>query len=225
MKKLLRKTVRISLISILVIVGIIGIYLISAIVFSSIQVDREIANAEMEIFILTNGVHTDIVVPTITEHINWFKDINHLTDTAKFKYLAISWGDKGFYLNTHTSDDLTFGTAFRAAFGLSSTAMHTTFYESMQEGESCKRILMSKGQFQRLIQFINQSFQRDGNGKVIHIKTDANYGNTDAFYEAIGTYSFVNTCNSWANLALKKGGQKACLWTPFQQGIFDKNEP
>ena len=100
--------------------------------------------------------------------------------------------------------------------------MHTTFYERMEESESCKRIMISKGQYDRLIQFINQSFQRDDNGKVMLIETDANYGETDAFYEAQGTYSFMNTCNSWANLALKKGGQRACLWTPFQQGIFDK---
>jgi uncharacterized protein (TIGR02117 family) len=119
---------------------------------------------------------------------------------------------------------LTFNTAFRAAFGLSSTAMHTTFYEKLEESETCKRIMISKRQYQRLIQFISMSFQRNENGSVTYINTDANYGKTDAFYEAIGTYSFMNTCNSWANLALKKGGQKACLWTPFQQGIFDKYE-
>lgn len=190
--------------------------------FSNIEVERELAQEDVEIFILTNGVHTDIVVPTITKHFNWFNDIHHLSDTARFRYLAIGWGDKGFYLNTPTWGDLTLSTAFNAAFGLSTTAMHTTFYENLEESESCKRIMISQEQYQRLIQFISQSFQRDNEGKVIYIETDANYGKTDAFYEAIGTYSFVNTCNSWANLALKKGGQKACLWTPFQQGIFDK---
>lgn len=222
MKRLSFKILRFSLIIAAIVIGSIALYLITAYAFSSIEVDREAASQEVEIYILTNGVHTDIVVPTITKQFNWFKDIHHLSDSLRYKHLAIGWGDKGFYLNTPTWADLKFSTAFNTAFGLSSTAMHTTFYERMEESESCKRIMISKGQYDRLIQFINQSFQRDDNGKVMLIETDANYGETDAFYEAQGTYSFMNTCNSWANLALKKGGQRACLWTPFQQGIFDK---
>ncbi len=42
----------------------------------------------------------------------------------------------------------------------------------------------------------------------------------DAFYEAKGSYSFMKTCNTWANSALKSAGQKAALWTPSDKGIF-----
>jgi hypothetical protein len=89
LKKLLRKSERIVTISALAIVGIVGLYLLSAFIFSNIQVDRELADEDVEIFILTNGVHTDIVVSTINEHFNWFKDIRYLSDTSKFKYFAI----------------------------------------------------------------------------------------------------------------------------------------
>jgi hypothetical protein len=73
-----------------------------------------------------------------------------------------------------------------------------------------------------LTNYIKKSFQRDAEGHFINIKTDANYGKTDAFYEAIGSYSLFHTCNSWTNNALKISGQKACLWTPAQSGIFNQ---
>ena len=46
------------------------------------------------------------------------------------------------------------------------------------------------------------------------------YGKNDAFYEATGRYSLFHTCNTWTNNALKIAGQKACVWTPFDTGIF-----
>jgi uncharacterized protein (TIGR02117 family) len=71
-----------------------------------------------------------------------------------------------------------------------------------------------------LIQFITSSFQKDKEGHFMPIKTNANYGKTDAFYEANGSYSLLHTCNTWANNGLKACGQKCCSWTPFDTGIF-----
>ena len=50
--------------------------------------------------------------------------------------------------------------------------------------------------------------------------TEARYRDHDAFYEGVGTYSLFRTCNTWANKALKVSGQKACLWTPVDKGMF-----
>ena len=60
----------------------------------------------------------------------------------------------------------------------------------------------------------------DQNNKVELIKTDAVYGNNDAFYEAKGSYSLFFTCNTWAANALKTAKKEAPLWTATQQGIF-----
>jgi uncharacterized protein (TIGR02117 family) len=92
----------------------------------------------------------------------------------------------------------------------------------MTENESCKKILISISQYERLIKYINESFQHDDAGHIIKIVTNANYGYNDAFYEAKGSYSMFHTCNTWSNTGLKKCGQKACLWTAFDTGIFLK---
>lgn len=208
----------------LVPIGLIGLYALSAYVLSRITVAaEEEVNQDISVYILTNGVHTDLVVPTQNEQFNWAGNISHVEAPAsKYKYLAIGWGDKGFYLNTPTWAELKFSTAFNAAFGLSSSAMHATYYEDMVVGENCRQLKISKSQYDRLIAFISKSFEMDEDGNPISIATNANNGITDAFYEANKTYSLFYTCNTWANSGLKHCGQKACLWTAFQEGIFLK---
>ncbi len=204
----------------------ITLYLLIGFCLSLITVAEEPDAADdIAIHILTNGVHTDIVMPTRTAEINWddFLHYEH-TKSAKghYPYVAMGWGDKGFYLETPTWADLRFTTAFKAATGLSTTAIHTTYYRTMNESERCKRIMVSKEQYRRLVAHIKSSFKKNADGKFIHIPTHANYGATDAFYEAIGSYSLFTTCNTWANNSLKIAGQKACLWTAFDTGIFSK---
>ncbi len=204
----------------------VGGYLLVAFCFSRIAVNQDNVKIKKEIaiYIKTNGVHTDIVVPTKHQIINWSSTIPYsnttLNDTT-MAYLALGWGDKGFYLETPTWADLKVSTAFNAAFALGTTALHATYYAQMTENESCKKIIISNVQYVALTQYILNSLQLKNNS-AIYIKTTANYGNTDAFYEANGSYSMLHTCNTWANNALKACGQKACLWTPFDTGIFLK---
>lgn len=214
---------------ILFFISFVLIYLLSAFCLSRITVNKEHdTNSDVAIYILTNGVHTDIVVPVKNDVFDWSKAVKfantRLQDTAGMQWLAMGWGDKGFYLETPTWDDLTITTAFKAAFGLGTTAMHTTFYHSMTESSSCKKITISQWQYKRLVQFVSDSFEHDSDGYTIYISTNANYNDADAFYEATGRYSLFKTCNSWANAALKSCGQKACLWTAFDTGIFLKYE-
>ncbi len=210
--------------SLLSFIAFVLLYLLSAFALSRIAVPREQgAQPEVTIYILTNGVHTDIVMPLQNEDKDWLKEVSIAHTTGKdtlAQYVAFGWGDKGFYLNTPTWADLKFSTAFNAAFGLSTAAIHTTFYRNLQESEHCVKIVISREQYRRMVAFIVQSFKRDNQQQIMHIATNANYGSNDAFYEASGSYSLFHTCNTWSNNALKAGGQKACFWTPFDTGIF-----
>jgi uncharacterized protein (TIGR02117 family) len=179
---------------------------------------------EIDIYICTNGMHTDIVMPTKNEVIDWSKLIlfaNTKSADSTYKYIAMGWGDKGFYLETPQWSDLKISTACKAAFGLSTTAIHATYYSNMMQSEHCKQIRISKDQYKRLVDYVSASFTTKNNQYCL-IPTNANYGNTDAFYEAKGSYSLATTCNTWANNALKYCGQTCCKWTAFDKGIFKK---
>lgn len=202
------------------------LYLLAAFCLSSITINAE-ANQppDVAIYIKSNGVHTDLVVPVKNEQYNWSEQVlfsNTLSQDSSMQYLAMGWGDKGFYLETPEWSDLKASVAFKAAFALGTTAIHATFYRQITEGEACKKIMIGSEQYDRLVSYIMNSFQKDSTGRVIKINTHANYGNTDAFYEANGSYSMLHTCNTWANSGLKAAGQKACLWAAFDTGIFKK---
>ena len=210
-KKNLKIGIKIILRSTLYFVVFVVLYLI----FSRIPVAavKTTTKKNVEIFILSNGVH-----------INWSNYVlydNIKVKDSVFQYLAFGWGDKGFYLKTPSWGELKFSTAFKAVFGLSTSAIHTTFYTKMKENTSnCKKIFLSTKQYKKLIRYIKQSFKFSKRKRLIHIPTTAVYGNHDAFYDEYGNYNLFKTCNIWTNTSLKICEQKACLWIPFQGGIF-----
>ncbi|MDR6526225.1 uncharacterized protein (TIGR02117 family) [Chryseobacterium rhizosphaerae] len=208
-----------------IILGIVIIYVLLGLLIPFIPVSAKDdgEKKDIPIYIYTNGVHTDIVMPVKNDLQDWSLKIpfaNLKSKKTDYNYIGIGWGDKGFYLDTPTWADLKFSTAVKAAFWLSDSAMHCTYYTTMKEGDDCKMIMISRSQYTRLVKFVEDKFDRDQNGNFMVIPTNAVYGDNDAFYDARGTYSFLYTCNTWTNDALKAAGQKAALWTPSDFGIF-----
>lgn len=210
--------------TILGLIAFLLLYVISVFLISKIPVNSDVSQKDkpIEIFILSNGVHTDIVVPVRNSVEDWTKEIQFQQTKAKDSladFLAFGWGDRGFYLETPEWSDLKASVALKAATGLSSSAMHTTFYKSLSENSNCRRINISEEEYQKLVSFISDSFKRDSNQNVEWISGHS-YGKNDAFYEAKGSYNLFYTCNTWANNALKSAHQKASLWTVYDKRIF-----
>ena len=226
MRKISIKSILVVLLKILgCIVGTVLIYALLGYLLPFIEIsakdDGEIK--EIPIYIYTNGVHTDIVMPVKNDIQDWSAKIPFSDTKSKktdYHFIGIGWGDKGFYLDTPTWADLKFSTAFKAAFWLSESAMHCSYYQKMTEAEDCKKIMISRNQYKKLVNFVDAKFDKDSNGSYQFIPTKAVYGDNDAFYDAKGKYSFLNTCNTWANNALKASDQKAAFWTPSDYGIF-----
>lgn len=220
MKKIIVRTVAI-------VIGFLSIYIVAVFLLPLIHTTpKETLHTlrEVNIFIKSNGVHTDLVLPLKNKVYNWNHKIQQkftLQPNANMQYVGIGWGDKGFYLNTPTWADLTAKTAFNAAFGLSTTAMHTTFYQDIKEDNLCIKLTLSEKEYLQLCEYINLSFQTNTTGEFLPIKTNANYGLHDCFYEANGTYSIFKSCNTWTNKALKVANQKACFWTITDKGILN----
>lgn len=210
----------------IVIISFLALYGLAVWLLPYIAVNKNAGKSggDITIYIKTNGVHTDIVMPVKNDAHDWSSLIKYEDTDAKdssLSFVGIGWGDKGFYLQTPEWKDLKFSVAFKAMFHLGSSALHATFYPSIVTGDDCKAIKITTAEYEKLVAFIEKSFKKDVQGNSIHIpSTDDGYGETDAFYEANGKYDLFNTCNSWANRALKACDQKACLWTAMDKGIF-----
>ena len=93
---------------------LVVLFFIFAFVLSSIPVKSSMAqapqpDATVEIFVTSNGVHTDIVVPVSTSLIDWRDKIplHHFRNIdSSYRYLAFGWGDRRFYMETPEWDDL-----------------------------------------------------------------------------------------------------------------------
>lgn len=221
---MLRKTFKFLGWTLFGIFSFIALYVTSFLLISKITVNSDADLIKQQktipIYILTNGVHTDIVVPVKNEIKDWRNEVQFSQTQSKdslMNYIGFGWGDKGFYLDTPEWSDLKASTAFKAVFGVSSSAIHATFFKELREGEDCKRILISKENYQKLVTYISNSFSY-----LLHPQwiEGHSYGRKDAFYEAKGSYSLFYTCNTWANSTLKAANQKASLWTVYDKGIF-----
>lgn len=220
-----KKIFKYILFTIITLIVLIGIYLLTERILSRISVN-DTENSEpknITMYVMSNGVHTDLVLPTKTVFIDWstlFSFENTLGKKNDFKYIAIGWGDKGFYLNTPEWKDLKASTVLVAATGIGETALHVTYYNNIQLDESTKSIQISDKQYQALIKYIENIIELGVDSKPQLIETSAQYGQNDAFYEAHRSYSIFFTCNSWTNDALKSAGIRASKWVAFDKGIL-----
>jgi uncharacterized protein (TIGR02117 family) len=226
MKKqsLLRKVLRILIKCIIGFIAFILLYLLMAFILGHIQVGKSSkkSKGKIEVHLINNGMHTDIVMPIHTKYKNWeatFPIDNTRSKDTSVQWVSIGWGDKGFYLHTPQWSELKFSTAFKAAFWLSSAAMHVTYYREIPKDVEHTYFYLSPKDYRKLIHYVEHSLLKR-NQRSVFIPTNAVYGDHDAFYEAKGSYSLLHTCNTWVNSGLKACGQKASIWTPFTSGIF-----
>lgn len=174
------------------------------------------------IAVLNNGAHTDFLLPAIVTPfegapISWpdiFPVPQALAAQTERLYVYIGWGEREFYISTPTWGDTRLSLLLRAAAGASS-ALHVEYSlppDLSGLGDDCAILQLSLIQYTRLAQFISAAARRDAAGRALRINAPG-YGPYDAFYEANGLFSALNTCNTWTANALHAAGQRAPRWT------------
>lgn len=222
---MIKKILKPLLWTLLALILFMGLYLLAAYALPHLKVNTAEKNSgeSIKIAVISNGVHTDIAVPAITRLKDWtqaFPPDSFDVKDANCSYIGFGWGDKGFYLYTPTWDDLKFSTAFKAATGLSETAMHVRYLkEKKRNSEHCAILTLDSSSYKTLVHYIESSFEKKENNpiKLNH----PGYGDMDRFYEAKGTYSLFKTCNCWTTNGLKATGLQVGLWCPFAAGLMN----
>lgn len=211
--------------TLLVVVMLIGVYLLSAYTCQYITINDSYVKPVngTEVFLISNGVHTDICLPLDENNNIWeglFKtnQFNELINQPK--YISFGWGDKGFYLDTPTWDDLSVKTALKAALIPSPTAIHVTYKINKPKlSDNVKSFMVNKVSLNKIVSFI-KTYVKIKNKQSILIDCCRYPGVYDNFYEAKGDYHVFNTCNVWTNNAIKQAGVKTSIWTPFPSAIL-----
>ncbi|NRD21456.1 DUF2459 domain-containing protein [Winogradskyella eckloniae] len=195
-------------------------YLIISLILSYITIDRKEQQADFSksIYLSTNGVHLDIVIPKENLDSLVLKDLKHFEPEA---YFSFGWGDENFYINTPTWNDLTVKNAFSALILKSSTLMHVTRYK--EKRSNWIEVKVNASELKKVNAYLLNTFETNKDGQKITLNNKG-YTSKDDFYKAKGSYSCINTCNSWVNNGFKEAGLKACLWTPFDFVLLKKHQ-
>ena len=178
----------------------------------------------ISIAVLSNGAHTDFLLPALVQFLDadgrtplvWpdvFPLLLGLKPTADL-YVYIGWGQREFYLNTPTWTDIQLSLLLRAAMG-APAAMHVEYTQAPDLAglEPDYAILrLTPEEYAALARFIISGLPRGPDGQTLRIPAPG-FDVDDAFYEAGGHFSLLNTCNTWAADALHAAGQAAPRWT------------
>jgi len=181
---------------------------------------------KLEAFVISNGVHTELVFPVRSEAMDWrtvFPSEHFQVAMRPSSYIAIGWGDREFYLNTPRWADLTPGRALRSLLGSNRSLVHVTVLTDPAAISASRKLALSTAQYARLVRYVRETLILSGE-RAVHLPRAA-YGRRDAFYQARGTYSAFQTCNTWVGRGLREAGVSMGAWTPFDVNVLWHLDP
>jgi uncharacterized protein (TIGR02117 family) len=167
-----------------------------------------------------NQFHTEIILPATNDAFDWRSqlNLNQLGAAANtYRYLSFGWGDRAFFQEA-SFDPVTL---FDALFLPGPTTLHVWGHSGVpQLGRNfeLKQLWLSRAQYQQLNRYIAVAFQRDAQGKPRYIRTGL-YPSSE-FYEALGTYSVLHTCNDWTAAALRTADVNTPHWAALAPAIM-----
>jgi len=169
--------------------------------------------ATKTVYLQYGYIHADLVFRS-SDLSPEFRAKFELADDPEFVVFGI--GDRDIYIHTPEWADLKVRYALKALFLPSSRAIHIE--PAFQESSAWASVEICEERLRALEDYVADSFSaaEDGSFKLIE---GLSYTGRDVFYEADGIYTLFNSCNNWANGAMKTAGVKTSIWSPFSFGI------
>lgn len=174
----------------------------------------------VQIMVETNGIHTAIVMPIVTQDVDWRRDFPGVALPRGGEmptHVSIGWGEREVFLNTPTWGDLKIGTALRIVFAGGSSVMRVASYVRPAPGPDHRPLVISRAGYVRLARSIRASLPPTyGQPR----QPLGGLDRADAYYEAVGHYTLANSCNTWTGDRLADAGLPMGRWTPFAGGVM-----
>jgi uncharacterized protein (TIGR02117 family) len=201
------------------------LYFLAALVLGVIPANvafHQPAEGGVVIYIRSNGIHTDLVMPKVNAEADWRPYANpaDLRDPrwGAADHVAIGYGAREFYLNTPTWGDLSLSVAVSSMAGRDTPLVHVEHVDRPHREDWQRPLRLTSEQYRRLAAYVRSSFRLDADGAPIHVP--GGYTDADTFYEGDGSFSMFFNCNAWTGAALRAAGVRMGLWTPFEQSVM-----
>ncbi|BDI61322.1 TIGR02117 family protein [Qipengyuania nanhaisediminis] len=175
------------------------------------------AEPSIPILVGSNGIHTEIAMPVRAEGVDWhrhFPPADIAASARPYTHVAVSWGERAFFLETPTWADLDPVTAISAAIG-GKGVLHVAHYVRPAPSQDYRVLHLRPREFRALADAIIAALDPPAARETLQ-----GYGAHDVFYSARGTYHLGNTCNQWTADRLADAGVATGLWTPLPGGVM-----
>ena len=92
-------------------------YFVVALYGAAIPVGEIHTKGDIDIYVRSSGIHTELCMPVHSGIINWnnFIPVDPYGESQTHAFIAIGWGDKGFFLDTPIGEVSASSTALNAA--------------------------------------------------------------------------------------------------------------
>ena len=174
----------------------------------------------IDIFVESNGIHVSLVLPISAagEDLSDLVRPEHLSDPQLFgTHVMIGWGHQAVYRNARTWNDVRSGDVASAVLGSDQTTLHIYHLVDPKPLPHRKMLRVSAAQYRNIISQVRATFRL--NEQQLSVAHPA-YGPDNVFYDSVGHYSALNTCNNWTGTVLKNAGVRVGVWTPLPGGIM-----
>ncbi|WP_240309578.1 MULTISPECIES: TIGR02117 family protein [Sphingomonas] len=197
-----------------------ALYLLAAVVggLVPLNADWREAPAGTTVYLRSNGIHVDIVMPAVAQGLDWrpyFPAGDFAAPPTDARWFGFGAGERRVYLETPTWADITPRTVWAATAG-GERVLHVD--EVATPGDNLVAIRLRPEEYRRLWAAVRAQFVLGGAGRPTRLPHPG-YGGDDAFYRAHGRASAINTCNQWVADQLRIAGVKVSAWAPFPLGL------
>ena len=174
----------------------------------------------VDIFIESNGVHVSLIVPISTagQDLGDLIRPDDLADPDLYgTHVMIGWGHRAVYRNAQNWGDVKSGDIASAVVGSDETTLHVYHLMNPQPLPYRKMFRVSPAQFGSIIRQIRATFQTNAVGES---RSYQGYGPDNLFYDSVGHYDAITTCNTWTGKVLRNAGVRVGIWTPMPGGVM-----
>lgn len=201
---------------------VVGLYMAAALIGSHIPANNDWKQQTdgIDIFVESNGVHVSLIVPMAAagEDLSDLIRPEHLQNPDLYgTHAMIGWGHGRVYRNARAWGDVRSGDIASAIVGSDFTTLHIYHLKDPQPLPHRKTLRVSDRQFRSIISQVRSTFRLNNRGESV---AHPAYADDNLFYDSVGHYSAINTCNSWTGKVLRNAGVRIGVWTPLPGGVM-----
>lgn len=177
---------------------------------------------QIEIRLVSGPIHYDFLLPLdapTRAHFAFLDQSDLPLDhaNANASWLLLGWGARTFYTTTGSYKDVSAAAVLRGVFG-DTSVMRVDVLPSLGQDGPWASLRLSQPEYQALLTAISDSLARDPHGKALMLDHPG-FSSTDRFFEAMGHFNILRTCNVWVGEILRAAGQPFGVWTPTPYSV------